>query len=136
MAHEQLRSPEEYAYGRQTEKVDVYSMGNVLYSILTSEYPFKHEKYKDVCKKVIAGERPAIPKKFLNSTDPFDQTMLKAIEMCWVHDPEKRATAREVQRLFISTLKKMNVKSGKSEEKEQVATNSSVNQASALSETI
>lgn len=131
MACEQLRSPEEYAYGRQTEKVDVYSMGNVLYSILTLEYPFEHEK--DVYKKVIAGERPAIPQKFLNSTDPFDQTLLKAIEMCWVHDPEKRATARQVQRLLVSTLKRMNVKSG---EEEWGAKNSSINQASALPGTI
>jgi serine/threonine protein kinase len=106
----QLRSPEEYAYKPQTEKVDVYSLGNVLYSILTSKSPFGKEKSEKVAKKVQEGKRPPIPQSMQNSTDPFDQAMLKAINMCWIHDPEKRATARQVQNFITSELSRLGVK--------------------------
>ncbi|KAG7348054.1 protein kinase domain containing protein [Nitzschia inconspicua] len=105
-----LRSPEEYAYEPQTEKVDVYSMGNVFYSILTMTYPFNHERSKDVQEKVKNGERPFIPESIRNSTDPFDRAILEAIDMCWVQDPSERATARQVQKHIVATLKRMKVK--------------------------
>jgi len=47
----QFRSPEEYEYVPQTEKVDVYSFGNVLYSVLTGGYPFEKEKSKKAQKR-------------------------------------------------------------------------------------
>ena len=106
----QFRSPEEYAYERQSEKVDVYSMGNILFCILTLLYPFEHEKDKVVYKKVIGGARPEIPPQILNSTDPFDQTMLQAIEMSWRQNPTERASAREVQDLMLAALKRLKVK--------------------------
>ena len=106
----QFRSPEEYAYEEQSEKVDIYSMGNILYCILTLLYPFEHVKAKEVYKKVMNGTRPEIPPQFLNSTDPYDQTMLKAIEMSWRQDQTKRASAREIQELMLATLKQLNVR--------------------------
>jgi hypothetical protein len=94
-------------------------MGNILYSILTQQYPFENESIKVVTQKVMAGERPVIPQLYLNSTDPFDRALLTAIEMCWVHDPKKRATALEVQNHIVSTLNKMNVQSEASQEGQQ-----------------
>jgi hypothetical protein len=79
-------------------------MGNILYSILTQQYPFEHETIKVTAQKVMAGERPVMPQMYLNSTDPFDQAMVKAINMCWVQDPKERATAMEVQKHIVSTL--------------------------------
>ena len=35
-----FRSPEEYNYLDQTEMVDIYSMGNIFYSIITEKWPF------------------------------------------------------------------------------------------------
>jgi hypothetical protein len=85
-------------------------MGNILYCILTLKYPFEHEKPKEIFKKVIEGKRPAIPPQILNTTDPYDQTMLKAIEMSWIHDPKERASARQIQEYILSALKRLNVK--------------------------
>lgn len=85
-------------------------MGNILYCILTLRYPFEHVKAKEVSQKVMEGERPEIPPQILNSTDPYDQTMLKAIEMSWVHDQTQRASAREIQKFILATLKRLNVK--------------------------
>jgi len=105
-----FRSPEEYEYVPQTEKVDVYSFGNVLYSVLTGGYPFEKEKSKKAQKRIQAGERPKIPISIRDSTDPFDQTMLKAIEMCWIQDPKKRASARQIQQFITSELQRLGVK--------------------------
>jgi len=40
----------------------------------------------------------------LSSTHPFDTTLLKALDMCFVYDPKKRATAKEVADFIKSVL--------------------------------
>jgi serine/threonine protein kinase len=95
------RAPEEYAYGVETEKVDVYSLGNVLYFLLTKLDPW--EDYGDsnsLYKKVMRGERPKIPKELLESDSIFDRSMIQAINLAWTHNAYERPSALEVaQRL-------------------------------------
>lgn len=90
------RSPEEYAYEEESEKVDVYSLGNVLYFMLTRFYPWNDFSSKEVYEKVKKGKRPKISDEILESTHPFDKYMIKAIEMCYTHDQFKRPGAAEV----------------------------------------
>ncbi|CAJ1942806.1 unnamed protein product [Cylindrotheca closterium] len=90
------RSPEEYAYEEESEKVDVYSLGNVLYFMLTREYPWNDYPSKEVYEKVKKGKRPKISDEILASTHPFDEYMIKAIEMCYTQDQFKRPGAAEV----------------------------------------
>jgi serine/threonine protein kinase len=105
-----FRSPEEYAYKAETEKVDVYSMGNIFYSILTGLLPFEEEKdTKKVPSLVKGGGRPPISSNVLNSTDPFDQVLLNATYRCWVQDPMERASAREIQRYLEGTLLRLGI---------------------------
>ena len=92
-----FRSPEEYAHKPETEKIDVYSMGNIIYQLLTGLYPFEDMKRKDVYVEIQKGVRPIIPEKYLSSTDPKQQALVKAIQDCWIHDPAERATARSVE---------------------------------------
>lgn len=109
----QYRSPEEYRYDRQTEKVDIYSLGNIFFYLLTGKDLFYDEtnpKTKTIKKKIMNGERSQIPTKYTNSTDPYEQTLVKAIQRSWIHDPRERATARELQTLFVNQLKKGGVK--------------------------
>lgn len=109
----QFRAPEEYAYEGETEKVDIYSLGNVLYSILTQRLPFEGVKTKEAQQAIMNGHRPAIQESILDSTDPFVKAMLKAIEMCWPQDPTLRATAREVESYIINELKRLGVDDSK-----------------------
>lgn len=82
-------------------------MGNIFYSLLTKLYPFEHVKTKDAQEKIMTGERPFIDPKFTNSTKSRVQAMLKAIDMCWIQDPRKRASAREVASFLKVELKKI-----------------------------
>jgi serine/threonine protein kinase len=107
-----FRSPEEYKYNAETEKVDIYSMGNVFYVLLTELWPFNDDESEDVERLVKAGKRPHIPKRLKESTDPAHEAIRKAIAMCWRQDPEIRATAKEVADFLLDKLKSLNVPSG------------------------
>ena len=105
----QWRSPEEYAYKAETEKVDVYSLGNVLYFLLTKEIPWDEDdlKNKEISEKVAKGERPRIPAEILESKHPFDKYMVEAIKMCFTHDQVKRPSALEVALKLADGIKEL-----------------------------
>jgi hypothetical protein len=69
---------------------------------------------KDAQKKVSQGERPKIPKKTLASTNAFDQVLVKAIQMCWIHDPNERASSRKIQTFLDLELKRLGIESDSS----------------------
>ena len=105
-----FRSPEEYAYEGETEKIDVYSMGNIFYGIMTGLYPFEEEKKsKKAASLVKGGHRPPISYKILNSTDPFDQALLNATRRCWEQNPKVRPSSREIQKYLEDTLIRLGV---------------------------
>jgi hypothetical protein len=79
-------------------------MGNIFFVMLTKKWPFDDIKDREVAKKVKAGERPKFPTKILESKEPTDIVILKAIEMCWVQNPEERATARAVSDFLTKEL--------------------------------
>eukprot|EP00566_Odontella_aurita_P018632 CAMPEP_0113536478 /NCGR_PEP_ID=MMETSP0015_2-20120614/6279_1 /TAXON_ID=2838 /ORGANISM="Odontella" /LENGTH=328 /DNA_ID=CAMNT_0000435839 /DNA_START=548 /DNA_END=1534 /DNA_ORIENTATION=- /assembly_acc=CAM_ASM_000160 len=90
------RAPEEYAYEEETEKVDVFSLGNVLYVLLTGQDVFVGTKSGDVPKSVQRGSRPRIPSDIRDNADSVDSSLMIAIQMCQVQDPEKRSSAKKV----------------------------------------
>jgi serine/threonine protein kinase len=93
-----FRSPEEYAYRLETEAVDIFSMGNVFFLLLTGYMPFENET-RDTVKQVLKkGRRYHIPDEYKISTDPIVQAIVAAIRMSWIHEPSQRATARQVER--------------------------------------
>ncbi len=90
------RAPEEYSYELETEKVDVYSLGNVLYFLLTGENPWNGYAAKEIYEKVKKGERPEIPKEIQDSDVIFDRYMIQAMQMAWTHDKDERPGALDV----------------------------------------
>ncbi len=94
------RAPEEYRYDLETEKVDVYSLGNVLYFLLAKEEVWDNTGRKDVYAKVMRGERPQFPQKVLDSDGIFEQYMMKAIESAWTHRPADRPNAIQVAEII------------------------------------
>jgi hypothetical protein len=104
-----FRAPEEYAYKPQSEKVDIFSMGNVFYSLLTHLWPFEEEEAKEAQKLVKAGVRPPIDERITNSTDPADKALLVALHMTWKQKPEDRAAASVVRDYIGAELKRLGV---------------------------
>eukprot|EP00978_Attheya_sp_CCMP212_P008458 scaffold19863_cov52-Attheya_sp.AAC.4 len=102
-----FRSPEEYNYFNQTEKVDIYSMGNIFYALLTEFWPFEDMKEKDATEQVKKGKTPLIPIAVRESTDIMDKVLLNATAMCWIKNPEERATARQVADYLTTKLKEL-----------------------------
>jgi len=100
------RSPEEYRYDAQSEKVDVYSFGNILYVLLQQERPFKGVSSDEAMQMVINGTRPTMYEDVWNSPDPITQILIQAMKMCHEHSPNKRASAREVERFLKNAMKK------------------------------
>ena len=88
------RSPEEYAYEAETEKIDVYSMGNIFYSILTDMDPWEETKEGAAQQAVMKGKRPQVPETIKSSDDYVDKVLMKAMNDCWKHKPEDRWRAR------------------------------------------
>jgi serine/threonine protein kinase len=99
------RSPEEYAYLPQTEKVDVYSLGNMLFMLLTNETRlFDNDSTDTAMNKVKSGERPFVSRAIRQSQDPIDQALLKAMSMCHLQDIKERATALQVANFLKANL--------------------------------
>lgn len=100
----QWRSPEEYLLEPETEKIDVFSLGNVLYFLLTGKEPFDKMTAPEAIKLIKKGKRLSVPKEIRSSTHLFDTTVLKALDMCYVYDHKKRSSAREVADLFHQAI--------------------------------
>eukprot|EP00978_Attheya_sp_CCMP212_P016408 scaffold42990_cov56-Attheya_sp.AAC.5 len=96
------RSPEEYLYVEETEKVDIYSLGNIFYFLLVGERVYSELHNEEVYDLVKRGERAPIPSKFTTSDDPVYKAIIKAIKMCWIQDPEDRATSKEVAKYLTA----------------------------------
>jgi len=64
---------------------------------------------KKAQKLIMAGERSPLNETNPNKSDPAIQAIVKAMNMCWIHSPEKRATARAVERFLDSALSKLGV---------------------------
>jgi len=112
-----FRSPEEYSYGLQSEKIDVYSMGNIFYTILMGKWPFEDLYHKEhtsaVRKQVRDGKRPPMNAHIQRSEDLGIRAMLKAMNMCFVHNWRERATAKEVAEFLTSAMKEIEAKETK-----------------------
>lgn len=96
------RSPEEYKYELQDEKVDLYSLGNVIYLLLTGERAFHDIDEKSAIKEIVKGTQPSVNEKILTSDIPEDQALLHAMKMCFVYNPKERPSAREVSKYLQS----------------------------------
>jgi len=112
----EMRSPEEYRYSYQTEAIDVYSMGNVFYTMLMRKYPYsdqmKKEEHSAAAQKlVLAGKVPKLSKKLKRSNNPLDIILIEAMKMCHIYNWRERATAGEVRDFLESRIKDVQKKS-------------------------
>ena len=78
------------------EKSDVFSLGYVLYFLLTGDQQWADDESRDAAKWALKGIRPKIPEEAKESSHPFDVTVIQAIHSCLKQHPQDRPTAQEV----------------------------------------
>jgi serine/threonine protein kinase len=93
-----------------TEKVDIYSLGNILLTILTSHSPrgkMSKELQEEIRPKVARGELPKLPKDFNETfalSDPALSPIMSAMYKCLRALPEDRPTAGEIAEELASAV--------------------------------
>lgn len=80
-----------------THKIDIYSLGHILFTLLTGEYPYARSKFKFVEELVQQGAKPRIPEKYLESSDSKIQVLIEAMRECWNKKPEQLPSAEELK---------------------------------------
>jgi hypothetical protein len=89
--YSQYRAPEEFAEGELDEKIDVFSMGNNIYALLTGLWIFyDHDGNDDEVQKRIAGGERAFVDPRWKERSYIESQLVEVMEQCWEQDPTKR----------------------------------------------
>lgn len=104
------RSPEEYTKGSPlTEKIDVYSLGNLLWALLREEDVWESVKQTKAIKLVKMGTFPTIPSDELESYSEMEKSVHHAMNMCYVKDVLKRSSSLEVEKYLHDKLEEFEI---------------------------
>ena len=105
------RSPEEYNGEALTEKIDVFSLGNILLTILRQKrlYSSDNDKTSDVQTRVRNGIFPTanISASELSSYDPLEMTLFQVVQACLVLNIDERSTAAEVEKVLRDKMNEL-----------------------------
>ena len=113
-----FRAPEEYNYDEEDEMIDVYSMGNVFYTILSGEMPFEGQKESKAQKKVMDGIRPNIPSEVLEDDDVAIKALVSATKQCWAQEPNDRPKASSIAKELKEVLNRVRIQQQEEREEE------------------
>ena len=89
------RSPEEYKNEPLTEAIDVWSLGNNLYGLLTGVNPLYDFDTGPVPKRIIHGETGYIDPRYFKRSKA-EKSLAVVIQKCYKYLPEDRPTVFEV----------------------------------------
>lgn len=71
-----------------TEAIDVFSLGNVLYALLTGTRVWLNYSKEDRIYNIVEGITQHIPDSYNNT--PSSRLLVEAIQKCWTYDVEER----------------------------------------------
>lgn len=100
----QLRAPEENIDAPLTEKIDVYSLGNCLYSLLTGKLVRGDYGSEEKIHEIVEGIQLPIPDVYNES--PISRLLVRAIRECWTHDVEDRPSIFQIVALLEEAVAK------------------------------
>lgn len=105
------RPPEELKCMDTDERVDVWAMGNNIYTILTGLWPFYQygtSSSKATQEKIKGGEKPYVDPRYRNRT-LIEAGLVEVMEQCWESDWTKRLTSFDVVKQLVELQRKTSV---------------------------
>ena len=88
----------------QTDKVDVYMLGNVLYYLHTNQWLYEGIPNKQAMEMIYRGETSSMVQQKPDGSSPV-VALRNAIEMCWARDWQLRPSARHVSDYLMNKLR-------------------------------
>jgi serine/threonine protein kinase len=100
--HGNWRAPEEYRNDALSEKVDVWSLGNNLYTVLTGATPIldphrrdESLKFQEFVDLLTNGTTGYIAPHLYTRSEP-ERVLAELIPRCWAMEPQDRPTVAEI----------------------------------------
>eukprot|EP00569_Conticribra_weissflogii_P003132 CAMPEP_0171339140 /NCGR_PEP_ID=MMETSP0878-20121228/7762_1 /TAXON_ID=67004 /ORGANISM="Thalassiosira weissflogii, Strain CCMP1336" /LENGTH=750 /DNA_ID=CAMNT_0011841009 /DNA_START=194 /DNA_END=2446 /DNA_ORIENTATION=- len=90
-----FRAPEENLDAPLDEKIDVYSLGNVFYTLLTGVMVYIDVGHSETSQLIIEGKTPIIY-RYLVSQNSAEASLAKIVRWCWTHNAKDRPSIFEV----------------------------------------
>lgn len=106
----QFRAPEEYIKeAPQTAAIDVWALGSIFVEVI-SGLPVWFGYENEVAQKaILEGIQPPFLEQIKNPSDPINEVLLKAIDMCWVYKAKDRPKAGAVLEYLKNESKRIGV---------------------------
>jgi len=105
--HGNWRSPEEYFDGDLDQQVDVFSLGNNMYSLLTGLWVFYDEDDSDkIPERVKAGEKPYIDPRY-KKRSLAEAKLAEIIDRCHSYYAQDRPSISEIVKFLRGALKEV-----------------------------
>jgi serine/threonine protein kinase len=92
----QWRAPEEYLDLPLNEKIDIWSLGNNMYSLLTGLYPLYHETDTHKVQKLLIKGRIGYIDPRYKERSFAEAKLAEIIPLCWKYDPDERISIFEL----------------------------------------
>ena len=99
-----LRAPEEIIDAPLTEAIDVYSLGNVFYSILTSRYVNDDYSVSKAHQRLRQGKTEHLDASVYERS-PAEFAIMKATQWMWTFDADERPSIFDVLKFLEDELK-------------------------------
>lgn len=105
----QFRSPEEYKYIPETAAIDVWALGSIFIELVSGRKVWHGYEDEAARKAISNGIIPSFREHMKNPSDPINQVLMKAIDMCYVYDPKDRPKAGVVADYLKNESKRLGV---------------------------
>ena len=87
----------------------MWALGSILIQLITGEEAWSEYANEVAQKAIIDGKLPPFREKIKNLSDPINQVLLQAIDMCYVYDPKHRPNAGVVSEYLKNEAKRLGV---------------------------